>query len=194
MLAYTLPEALWLAGRGTSDDIVVAYPTADRTALAALAADPAAAAAISVMVDCAEHLDLIEKAVAGVADPRPVRVSIDIDAGFLALGGRFRAGARRSPVRTPDQAAALAEAIAARPGLRLAGLMAYEAQIAGVGDDPPGRPLYARAVRVMQRAVRRRAGRQDGPPSWRPCGGWRRWSSSTAAAPGRWSGPRRRRR
>jgi D-serine deaminase-like pyridoxal phosphate-dependent protein len=151
VLAYTLPEALWLAASGTSDDIVVAYPTADKTALAALAADPAAAAAISVMADCAEHLDLIEKAVAGVADPRPVRVSIDIDAGFLALGGRFRAGARRSPVRTPDQAAALAEAIVARPGLRLAGLMAYEAQIAGVGDNPPGRPLYARAVRVMQR-------------------------------------------
>ena len=38
-----------------------------------------------------------------------------------------------------------------RPGLRLAGLMAYEAQIAGVGDDPPGRPLYAQAVRFMQR-------------------------------------------
>ena len=38
-----------------------------------------------------------------------------------------------------------------RPGLRLVGLMAYEAQIAGVGDNPPGRPLYARAVRIMQR-------------------------------------------
>jgi D-serine deaminase-like pyridoxal phosphate-dependent protein len=45
----------------------------------------------------------------------------------------------------------LARAIAARPGLRLAGLMAYEAQIAGVGDDPPGRPLYARGIRYMQR-------------------------------------------
>jgi D-serine deaminase-like pyridoxal phosphate-dependent protein len=28
--------------------------------------------------------------------------------------------------------------------------MAYEAQIAGVGDDPPGRPLRARAIRAMQ--------------------------------------------
>jgi D-serine deaminase-like pyridoxal phosphate-dependent protein len=151
VLAYTLPEALWLHACGTSDDIVVAYPTADKTALARLAGDPAAAAAISVMVDCPDHLDLIEKAAAGVADPRPVRVSIDIDAGFLALGGRFRAGARRSPVRTPEQAAALATAITARPALRLAGLMAYEGQIAGVGDNPPGRPLYARAVRLMQR-------------------------------------------
>jgi D-serine deaminase-like pyridoxal phosphate-dependent protein len=150
ILAFTLPEALWLADTRTSDDIVVAYPTADREALARLAGEPAAAAAVTVMVDCADHLDLIEKATAGVADPQQVRVAIDIDAGYEAFGGRFRAGARRSPVRTPAAARRLAEAILARPGLRLVGLMAYESQIAGVGDDPPGRPLYARAVQVMQ--------------------------------------------
>jgi D-serine deaminase-like pyridoxal phosphate-dependent protein len=151
VLAYTLPEALWLAERGTSDDIVVAYPTADRSALARLVADAAAAASITVMVDCTDHLDLIEKVATEQADPQPVRIAIDIDAGYLALGGRFRAGARRSPVRTPDDAVALAKAIMARPGLRLVGLMAYEAQIAGVGDNPPGRPLYAMGVRLMQR-------------------------------------------
>jgi len=150
ILAYTLPEALWLAGHGTSDDIVVAYPTADRSALTRLAGDAAAASSVTVMVDCTDHLDLIEKAAAETASPQPVRVAIDIDAGYLALGGRFRAGARRSPVRTPDDAVALAKSVMARPGLRLVGLMAYEAQIAGVGDNPPGRPLYARAVRFMQ--------------------------------------------
>ena len=36
-LAYTLPEALWLASGGGSD-LVVAYPTADASALRALAA------------------------------------------------------------------------------------------------------------------------------------------------------------
>ena len=166
VLAYTLPEALWLAGRGTggdgnaddgiahdgiADDIVVGYPTADRTALARLAGDPAAAAAITVMVDCPEHLDMIEKAASGADRPSPVRVCIDIDTGYLALGGLLRAGARRSPVRTPGDAAALAAAIVARPGLRLAGLMAYEAQIAGVGDNPAGRPLYGMALRYIQR-------------------------------------------
>ena len=151
ILAYTLPEALWLVACETSDDIVVAYPTADRSALARLAGDPGAAASIAVMADCADHLDLIEKAAAGLADPHPVRVAIDIDAGYRALGGKFRAGARRSPVRTPDDAVALAEQIMSRPGLRLVGLMAYESQIAGVGDNPPGRPLYAQAIRTMQR-------------------------------------------
>jgi D-serine deaminase-like pyridoxal phosphate-dependent protein len=163
ILAFTLPEALWLAECRTSDDIVVAYPTADQAALAKLASHPQAAMAITIMIDSIEHLDLIARAVAAAGDPHPVRVAIDIDAGYRALGGRLRAGARRSPVRTPAQAAALARAIASRPGLRLAGMMAYEAQIAGVGDNPPGRPAYARAIRAMQRrsaaelAVRRPA-------------------------------------
>src|SRR5262245_14192151 len=151
VLAFTLPEALWLAESRTSDDIVVAYPTADHGALARLASHPHAAMAITVMVDSIEHLDLIARAVAEADDAYPVRVAIDIDAGYRALGGLLRAGARRSPVRSPAQAAALARAIASRPGLRLAGLMAYEAQIAGVGDNPPGRPAYANAIRVMQR-------------------------------------------
>ncbi len=163
ILAYTLPEALWLAACGTSDDIVVAYPTTDRSALGRLAGDATAAASIAVMVDCTEHLDLIEKVAGEQPNPHPVRVAIDIDAGYVALGGRFRAGARRSPVRTPGDAVELAKAIMARPGLRLVGLMAYEGQIAGVGDNPPGRPLYGAGVRLMQRrsaaelAVRRSA-------------------------------------
>jgi D-serine deaminase-like pyridoxal phosphate-dependent protein len=151
ILAYTLPEALWLAARDTSDDIVVAYPTADRAALARLAGDATAATSIALMVDCVDHLDFIEKATASVGRPHQVRVAIDIDAGYEALGGKFRAGARRSPVRSPADAVALARTILTRPSLRLVGLMAYESQIAGVGDDPPGRPLYARAVRIMQR-------------------------------------------
>src|ERR1039458_2596247 len=81
-------------------------------------------------------------------------VSIDIDTAYVALGGLMRAGARRSPVRTPADAAALARNAIARPGIQLAGIMAYEAQIAGVGDQPAGRPYYAKTVRYMQRKSR----------------------------------------
>ena len=41
ILAFTLPEALWLAEVGF-DDIVVAYPTADRAALRAASSQPRA--------------------------------------------------------------------------------------------------------------------------------------------------------
>jgi D-serine deaminase-like pyridoxal phosphate-dependent protein len=151
ILAFSLPEALWLADQGVTDDIVVAYPTTDRAALARLVSYPAAASAITLMVDSPDHLDLIEKAVATVPGPAPVQVCMDIDTSYQGLGGLLRAGARRSPVRTPADATALARDIAARPALRLTGLMAYEAQIAGVGDKPSGRPLYGLAVHLMQR-------------------------------------------
>ena len=45
---------------------------------------------------------------------------------------------------------ALAGRIAARPGFRLVGLMSYEAQIAGLGDQPAGRPYRGRAIRALQ--------------------------------------------
>ncbi|HEY3687416.1 MAG TPA: amino acid deaminase/aldolase [Streptosporangiaceae bacterium] len=150
IMAFTLPEALWLAREGVSDDILVAYPTADRGALAALAGDAAAARVITIMVDGPAHLDLVEKAAASVPEPSRVRVCLDVDTSYQLFGGRFRVGARRSPVRTPADAAALARLVAARPGLRLAGIMAYEAQIAGVGNAPPGRPVYGRVIRAMQ--------------------------------------------
>lgn len=151
VLAFTLPEALWLADSGF-DDIVVAYPTADRAALRRLAANPAAANVVTVMVDSVEQLDLIDKAIAQVADPAPLRVCVDIDTSWRPAGGRVRIGARRSPLHSPAAVAAVAREVADREGFRLVGLMAYEAQIAGVGDDPPGRPGRAAAVRVMQRA------------------------------------------
>jgi D-serine deaminase-like pyridoxal phosphate-dependent protein len=150
VLAYTLPEALWLAEDGF-DDLVVAYPTADRGALRALAAPEAEAArsAIAIMVDAIEQLDFID-AVAG-RDRPPLRVCIDLDAGLWLAGGRVRIGARRSPVHTVDQAVALAREVVARPGLRLVGIMAYEAQIAGVADRPPGQRARGLAIRAMQR-------------------------------------------
>jgi len=166
-LAFTLPEALWLAENGF-DDIVVAYPTADETALGALARAGAesdragapgdGAAGIAVMVDSAEQLRMIERA-AGAAGR--VRVCIDVDASWPVLGGRAHVGVKRSPVRTPEQAAELARAIVASERVRLVGIMAYEAQIAGVGDAPPGRPLRGALVRAMQRrSARELAGRR----------------------------------
>ncbi|WP_448624860.1 alanine racemase [Geodermatophilus sp. URMC 64] len=152
VLAYTLREALWLAGGDdpVSPDVVVGYPTADRAALRRLAADAEAAARVTLMVDSAEHLDLLDQVVPPGTRPA-LRVCLDLDASWRPAGGRVHVGARRSPVHSPADAAALARAVARRRGLRLVGVMAYEAQIAGVGDAPPGRPLRGSAVRAMQR-------------------------------------------
>jgi D-serine deaminase-like pyridoxal phosphate-dependent protein len=130
ILAFTLPEALWLAE--THDDVVLGYPTADRGAIAALVADERAASRVTLMVDDPAQLDLID-AVAAPGTRPEIRLAIDADASWRAPGlGHI--GVFRSPVHEPGEVAALGRAIAARPGFRLVGLMMYEAQIAGQGD------------------------------------------------------------
>ncbi|GAA3735415.1 amino acid deaminase/aldolase [Micromonospora maritima] len=150
VMAFTLPEAVWLARTGVSDDVLVAYPTAHRAALAELAADPALADAVTLMVDDAGQLDLIDR----VCPPgrRPaLRICLDLDASWRPLRGRVHVGVRRSPVHSAGAAGTLAAAVAGRPGFRLVGLMSYEAQIAGLGDAPPGQALLGSAIRVAQR-------------------------------------------
>ncbi len=75
--------------------------------------------------------------------------------GFHLAGDRIQIGPKRSPIRTPEQAAALASVVTARPGFELAGLMAYEGHIAGLGDRPRGRPIRGLAIGAMQRASAR---------------------------------------
>jgi D-serine deaminase-like pyridoxal phosphate-dependent protein len=150
LLTYTLPETLWLADHGF-DDLLVAYPTADRTAIAALAritADRPGSAPV-LMVDSPAHLDLIESAAGD--PPAPIRVAIELDVNYWAAGGRVKIGPKRSPIRTPEHAVALAREIERRPGVRLVGLMAYEGHIAGLGDQPPGKRLQARVIASLQR-------------------------------------------
>jgi D-serine deaminase-like pyridoxal phosphate-dependent protein len=149
LLTFTLPETMWLAEQGF-EDMVVAYPTTDTEALARLAVRSAASpgSAPVLMVDCAEHLDLIESVLGTGAGP--VRVCMDVDAGWWPLGGRLKVGPKRSPVHSVEQAVALAREIQRRPQIELVGVMAYEGQVAGVGDRPPGRRFRGAQLRFMQ--------------------------------------------
>src|ERR1044072_493405 len=147
---FPLRDTLWLAEQGF-ENLLLAYPTTDIEALRELALRSAAnpGDAPIVMVDCNEHLEMIESVLGSGA--APVRVCIDLDASWWALRGRVKVGPKRSPVHTVEQAVALAREIDRRPQLELTALMAYEGQIAGVGDQPPGRGMRGSAVRFMQR-------------------------------------------
>ena len=158
VLSYTLAEALWLEDQGISEDVVVAYPTVDRAALAQLVASPQAAARVTLMVDDVAHLDVVDSVRSSQAVQ--VRVAIDIDAG-LRMGGQH-VGPKRSPLYDADAVLALARAIGERDGFRLVGVMTYEGQVAGVQDDVPTQRAKSMVVRrlkslsMSQLAVRRR--------------------------------------
>ena len=131
ILAFTLPEALWLAE--THDDVVLGYPTVDRAAIAQLAADEHAASRVTLMVDDIAQLDLID-AIVPPTRRAVLRLAIDADASWNAPAPLGHIGVYRSPVHSPAEVSNLARLIADRPGFSLVGLMMYEAQIAGQPD------------------------------------------------------------
>jgi D-serine deaminase-like pyridoxal phosphate-dependent protein len=159
VLAYTLAEANWLAtelpasddspGHPAIPDVVVGYPTTDRAALRTLATTPHLAARVTIMVDSIDQLDLVD-AVIAPSLRSSIRVCLELDASWesRALG---HVGVRRSPLHSVADARAFAEAVVARPGFTLVGMMAYEAQIAGLVNRPAGDPLRARLVTWVQR-------------------------------------------
>ena len=150
VMCYSLAEAIWLHSIGLSDDLLVAYPTADRAALRALVADEAARQHITVTIDSAGHLDFIDETM-GAGHPQ-IRVCLDLDMSWrpLTRGPVVQIGTWRSPLRSPAEAALFAETVLKRPGFSLVGVLGYEGQIAGLGDAPPGRPVRAALVQAMQ--------------------------------------------
>lgn len=149
VMGYSLAEAIWLVRTGVTDDVLLGYPSADRGALAELAADPVLLAAITLMVDDVRQLDFI-RSVAG-QPAAPIRLCLDIDASLRM--GRAHLGVRRSPIRTPADALAVAEPIVADSRFALVGAMFYEAQIAGLPDSSPAVTLvkHRSAAELSQR-------------------------------------------
>lgn len=147
IMSYSLREALWLARLGARD-ILLGYPTVDRAALAELAADETMSSAITLMIDDIAQLELTRVAL-GTDKVRP-QVCLDVDASLRL--GPVHLGVRRSPLRTPEQAAELARAARAA-GFEVVGVMTYEAQIAGLPDSNP-------AVRLVKKLSAAEIGRR----------------------------------
>lgn len=148
IMAYSLREAVWLVRCGARD-VLLGYPTLDTSALRELA-DEVMRTSITLMVDDPAQLVAIRAAL-GTDRVRP-RICLDVDASLRI--GPLHLGARRSPIRTPEQAAALARDAVGR-GFDVVGVMTYEAQIAGLPDS-------SSPVVLMKRASARELSRRRG--------------------------------
>ena len=169
-MAYAVPEARWLVADGF-EDVYVAYPSVDRAALAALAASATESAQVTLTIDSLEHVELL----AALDRPHGLRVALDVDASLRM--GPLHLGVRRSPLREPAEAVAVARAAAA------AGLSVVGPDVLRRPDRRPARLLARRAA--GQEALRRLA-RPSAVARWSPrCARSPTSSSSTAAGPAR---------
>ncbi len=137
LLTYSVEESEFLASQGF-DDFLVAYPPYQASDLARAARLTAEGKRICLTADSfegAENASLIAASF-GVK----LKLALCVDMSYEALGGRVHLGVRRSPLHSKEQVIELAQRVSALPGTEFHGLLAYEAQIAGLQDANPFDP------------------------------------------------------
>ncbi len=147
MMCFSVPEAQLLAGEGF-DDLLVAYPTVQKSDLEIARAVVGAGTTLTLMIDSPVHVTMLADFWRDHGDGKQLRICIDQDMSWRP--GGMHIGVQRSPIRTLADFEALLDAIMRRPELRLAGVMGYEAQIAGLGDESPFAPLLNSAKKLIK--------------------------------------------
>ncbi|MDR0271252.1 amino acid deaminase/aldolase [Paenibacillus sp.] len=144
-MCFSSQEAIYLVKQGM-DDIVMGYPIWEPSALSGLAELIRQGKSVTLMVDSIQHIEHIER----IAERHGVRfpVCLDMDMSMDLPGLHF--GVWRSPIRTTADAGPVVEKILSSRGVALDGVMGYEAQIAGVGDQYPGMAAKNMLVRKLK--------------------------------------------
>ncbi|PSR11602.1 MAG: amino acid aldolase [Bacteroidetes bacterium] len=150
IMAYHGEEALALAQAGF-DDLLLGYPVVDPALLRQLGQAVQAGTYLCLMADEVRHLELANAAGAALGVRMPVCLDIDLSQSYPGL----HFGVWRSGIRTLPDLERILEYLNTLPYVRLDGLMGYEAQLAGVGDDTPGQYLKNAAIRWLQKRARR---------------------------------------
>lgn len=145
VLAYSAREAAYLCDEGI-DDIVIAYPTVEQRDICSLIPHIKNQRRVSFMVDCAEHVHVLQAL--ALQAKATFSIAIDVDLSVNLPGLYF--GVHRSSIRTDDDLKALIKIIDKANGLKLIGMMGYEAQFS-VADQIPKRPFLGASVTMLKR-------------------------------------------
>lgn len=146
IMCFSPREALFLVKQGF-DDLLLGYPAYDQQALQEISLLTKQGLTITCMVDCVEHIDYLEKIAMEVDGCFRICIDIDMSSQFFQL----HFGVRRSPIRTATEILMVIEKIIQSPVLQIDGVMGYEAQIAGVGDNVPKQVFKNKVVSYLKR-------------------------------------------
>lgn len=146
IMSFNALEAAFLSQQGF-DDLLIAYPFYDEVAMRTVAAELRQGKRLTSMVDCRAHVERFSRLGQQLQVDFPLCLDVDMSMEFF----RLHFGVYRSPVDQPAQVAEIVAFIDAQPHVRLAGLMGYEAQIAGLQDRVAGKTLNNLLVPWLKR-------------------------------------------
>lgn len=152
LMCFSAREAAFLGDLGF-DDLLVAYPSAQAVDIEALHSLSLRGKKVSLVVDSLEQVERIETVLRAVSKGARLSVCIEADLSLRMMGSHL--GVQRSPVRDIASFARLHDRILSSDRVRLTGVMAYEAQVAGVPDRLPGAGVMNAAKRLVKALSRR---------------------------------------
>lgn len=145
IMAFHGLEAIHLTKAGF-DDILLGYPIVDKNLLYKIAEEVKKGKKICLMVDCLEHLEITEEV--GRKTNTQFQVCVDIDLSKDYPGLRF--GVWRSSIFNKKTLQLFLDKVKNKQHIKLCGLMGYEAQIAGLGDNISGNFLTNQVVNKLK--------------------------------------------
>jgi D-serine deaminase-like pyridoxal phosphate-dependent protein len=149
LMIFSPYEAEFLAKRGFNH-LLLAYPVSRPDEFETIARVTAGGTDLQAMVDSREHIEGLAKAAKKLNTV--VSVMIDID---MSLRPRYlrsmHIGVRRSPLRDHNDAMELARIASNESSLRFAGIMGYEAQVAGLADENP----FSKKMNAVRKIIRK---------------------------------------
>ena len=146
VMGYKYCESKYLLENGLKD-LLMGYPLSDKEEIKSLASFGEKDVSVCFMVDCKEHLQLLDKAAEELNIPLSFCLDMDMSTSYPGL----HFGVHRSPVRTLDDLRAFLDISSSFSRLKFIGLMGYEAQLAGVPDRMPGKPLQSMVLPFLKR-------------------------------------------
>lgn len=145
IMAYSLDEAVWLSQQGF-DDILLGYPGYNPKQVERVCGELQKGKQIVLMVDLPEHIQHLDALGGQFNTVIPICIDLDMSSDFPGI----HFGVWRSSIRSKTDALALYEYIKKAPNVLLVGLMGYEAQIAGLGDNVPGAGAMNQVIRFLK--------------------------------------------
>ncbi|CAF1580265.1 unnamed protein product [Didymodactylos carnosus] len=148
IMAFSATEACWLSNRNICNDILIGYPIWHVTdieevyhCIQSKNIDHVDNSPnyITLTVDCIQHVQhldsIIDRLNAIAKHKTKIPVCIDFDLSYSVQIINLWFGVRRSPLRTINDVEKVLQHVIQSSNLKLDGLLGYEAQIAGLGDN-----------------------------------------------------------
>lgn len=147
LMCYTVEEAAFLMQEGF-DDLLISYPTVRASDMGLMAKMTLEGAHVYLIADCEEHI--LALADAGRKAGAKISAALEVDMSYRPAGNALHIGVRRSPLRSAKRVEELIS-LAEKNGVRVAGIMGYEAQIAGLADNTP----FSRALNPAKGLIKK---------------------------------------